>query len=177
MYEEYPICRLSKKYGKPKYPNVNYAEQCSSFGVNNNLMSINTELCVYEVPNIYMDDKEEYKVIIAGSSDFHDKDAFNEKVDYYLSEKIKKHNIIILAGTSIFTKKMILEYANDKKIHVEQHNARWEKYYEKGSMKSLNEMVNEADAVIAFWNKKGTITGELISKAKSKGIPCKVIEY
>ena len=34
-----------------------------------------------------------------------------------------------------------------------------------------------ADAVIAFWNGKGTITGELIGKAQIKGLPCRVIRY
>lgn len=37
MYEEHPICRLSKKYGKPKFPQMAEAEKCSSFHINDNL--------------------------------------------------------------------------------------------------------------------------------------------
>ena len=44
-------------------------------------------------------------------------------------------------------------------------------------MDFLDEMINEADAIIAFWNRQGRITGELINKAKLKGIQCKIIEY
>lgn len=176
-FEESPICRLSKKYGKPKYPNPNFAEQCSSFGVDNSRMLLNDEFYVYEVPSIYMNEKDEYKVIIAGSSDFHDKKTFKEKVDCYLSEKIKTHNVVILAGTSRFTRELILEYAEEKHIQVEQHNAKWGKYRESGVMGHLDEMINESDAVIAFWDRKGTITGELISKARLKGLQCKIIEY
>lgn len=177
MYEEYPICRLSKKYGKPKYPKANYAEQCSSFFMNENMMSVGDGFHCYEVPSNYKDGKDEYKVIIAGSSDFHDKSLFKQKVDSILSGKIFTHNIIILAGTSTFTKEMIWEYAEVNSIHVEQHQAKWGKYYERGTMDSLDDMVNEADAVIAFWNGKGTITGELIGKAQIRGIPCRVIRY
>lgn len=104
MYEEYPICRLSKKYGKPKYPKANYADQCSSFFMNENMMSVGDGFHCYEVPSNYKDGKDEYKVIIAGSSDFHDKSLFKQKVDSILSGKIFTHNIIILAGTSTFTK-------------------------------------------------------------------------
>ena len=31
MYEDYPICRLSKKYGKPVHPQMDEAEICSSY--------------------------------------------------------------------------------------------------------------------------------------------------
>ena len=116
-------------------------------------------------------------MIIAGSSDFHDKSTFKKKIDYYLSGKIKTHNVIILAGTSTFTKELINEYAEEKNIHVEQHKANWGKYKEMGALDFLDEMINEADAIIAFWNRQGRITGELINKAKLKGIQCKIIEY
>lgn len=98
-------------------------------------------------------------------------------MDCYLSEKIKTHNVVILAGTSRFTRELILEYAEEKHIQVEQHNAKWGKYRESGVMGHLDEMINESDAVIAFWDRKGTITGELISKARLKGLQCKIIEY
>lgn len=174
--EEFPICRLSKKYGKPKYPNTNFAEQCGSFGVVDREF-LNEDFSVYEVPATYRDEKKEYKVIIAGSSGFHDKSTFMQKVDYYLSGKIKTHNVILLAGTSMFTKELILEYAKKRNIHIEPHNAKWGKYYENGAMDTIDEMINEADAVIAFWNGKGTITGELIKKAQLTGIKCKIIKY
>ena len=177
IHEEYPICRLSKKYGKPKYPNTNYAEQCSSFSIDNNRIFTNDEFRCYEAPAIHKNEKEEYKVIIAGSSDFHDKSTFKKKIDYYLSGKIKTHNVIILAGTSTFTKELINEYAEEKNIHVEQRKANWGKYKERGALDFLDEMINEADAIIAFWNRQGRITGELINKAKLKGIQCKIIEY
>ena len=79
MYEDYPICRLSKKYGKPKYPNANYAEQCGSFYMNENMISNGDRFHCYEVPKNFKDCKEEYKVIIAGSSDFHNKSLFKQK--------------------------------------------------------------------------------------------------
>lgn len=176
MYENFPICRLSKKYGKPKYPNANFAEQCNSFSVDNRVLS-NNDFSIFEVPKIYRNEKDEYKVIVAGNSDFHDNGIFKQKLDHYLSEKIKTHNVIILVGTSMYTKELIMEYAYEKHIQVEEHKAKWGEYYENGAMYSVDEMINEADAVIAFWNKQGTITRELINKAKSKGIPCKVIEY
>lgn len=98
-------------------------------------------------------------------------------MDYYLSGKIKTHNVILLAGTSMFTKELILEYAKKRNIHIEPHNAKWGKYYENGAMDTIDEMISEADAIIAFWNGKGTITGELIKKAQLTGIKCKIIEY
>ena len=31
MYDEYAFCRLSTKYGKPKFPEMEYAEKCNSY--------------------------------------------------------------------------------------------------------------------------------------------------
>lgn len=174
-YEDIPICRLSKKYGKPKYPKMIDAEKCKSFYPKDDpYFKILSNYYVEEVTNLPLEIKDEYRVIIAGSSSFDDYDLFKEKCDYYLSSKKDTHVITILCGTSKNTEQFIHKYGREKSFIIEPYCVDWQ-YGWNAMYQSNKEMVAHADALIAFWDGKGIYTCSLIDTAKAKGIKVAVI--
>ncbi len=177
MYEELPICRLSKKYGKPQLPQMKDAENCRSFRFGDYVgwdFSSN-HVTVKEIIELFPGSREQYRVIVAGSSGFRDYEKFKEKCDYYLFSKIKTNDVVILAGTSRDTKEMIEAYCLERKITVEPFEAEWGRYAQGAPSKCAEAMLKHADAAIVFWDGVSKHTQYLIYSAQQKGIKVKVI--
>ena len=86
--------------------------------------------------------------------------------------------VIILSGTSLETQRLIERYAEEKSLLVEHHNVDWEdKVVYDRIHKSHDEMLQKADALIAFYDGKAKITHSLIEKARLKGIQVAVVSY
>ena len=175
-YEDFPICRLSEKYGTPKCPKMVDAEKCKSFHPkDDSYCRILSNYYVEEVTNPPQKIQNEYRVIIAGSSSFDDYELFKEKCDYYLSSKKDTHIITILSGTSKNTEQFIHKYGREKSCIIEPYCVDWQ--YGWDAMYQLNkEKVAHADALIAFWDGKGGYTRALIDAAKDKGIKVAIIK-
>lgn len=180
MYEDTAICRLSKKYGKPMYPKMTDAETCKSYNPHRDGLVVGMEpgsLYIEEVTSLPESDKEIYRVIIAGSSSFNNRELFWQKCNYYLGSKLKTHKVVILSGTSILTSQLINEYASQQSLIVEPHDADWDRYGQEAGYRSNEEMLDKADALIAFWDGKGRTTGGLIESAKAKGLKVAMVKY
>ena len=178
-FDEPAFCRLSKKYGKPKFPEMDYAEKCNSFRESEHLRSYsdNNEYKISNIPNEQANTKEIYSVIIAGSQSFDDYALFEEKCSQTLSEKIKTHNVIILAGTSYRTQNLIQKFSYENNLIVVPYDAEWEKYGRDAGYKSNEKMIKIADALIAFWDGQSKYTEDLIKSAKNNGLKVKVITF
>lgn len=177
-YEDKAKCRLSKKYGKPMYPPMTEAEHCRSFHIRENSFEFS------ELKNFYIEEvqlppnseKNEFRVIIAGSSSFYDYRLFKEKCDFYLSSKIKTHKLTILRGTSKKTEQLIWKYCDENHINIEPYEAEWNVYGQQATYYSNIKKINRADALIAFWDEKSTATRDLIERAKAKGLKFYVVK-
>ena len=177
MYDEYAFCRLSTKYDKPKSPEMDYAENCNSYRKSEYLLSYseNSHYKILNITNEQANSKETYRVIIAGSSGFKDYTKFENKCNYFLSEKIKTHNIVILSGTSYRITSIINQYSYEHNFITIPFDAEWGKYGKNAGNISNEKMINCADALIAFWDGKSTFTANLINMAKAKGLKTVVI--
>lgn len=175
-YEEHPICRLSKKYGKPKFPEMAEAERCRSFHIRDKLYRMDTFDFV-EVKNPPINRGDDFYVIVAGSSSFRNYELLKEKCDYYLSEKMKTNNVVILSGTSNNTKEMITRYCVENGIVSEPFEADWHIYDKDASRICSAKMIEKANAVIAFWDGRSTYTKMLIDMAKEKHIKTAVVPF
>lgn len=178
-YEDTPICRLSKKYGKPANPRMEDAVNCRNYDIRKDvfLTSEFEKHYIEEVTSLSPDIREVYRVIIAGSSSFNDEKLFEEKCNNILSAKMKSHKVVFISGTSILISRIIVDYAAIHGIIVEEHPADWNRYGNEASYISNNEMLKYADALIAFWDGKGSKTGALIQSAKEQGIKVAVVKY
>lgn len=178
IHEILPICRLSK-YGKPMFPQMREAEKCNRYETSNEKYDrpLIDSLHFEEVTLLPSMIKPTFRVVIAGSSSFGDINLFTQKCDYFLKSKISSHNVIVVSGTSRKTTELIYKYAENRNIGVEVHEANWGKYRQEAGLKSIQEMLEHADALIAFWDGKGKITKSLILKAKEKGIRIAIVKY
>ena len=180
IYEETAICRLSRKYGKPMYPKMIDAETCRSYHPEDRRFAFGSDLdrvFIEEVISLPPQSKDIFRVIIAGSSSFENETLFKQKCDYFLGSKINSHKIIILSSTSMRTSHLISVYAKERSLIVEPHEADWDRYGKEAGYRSNEVMISNADALIAFWDGKGRMTGALIDAAKAKGIKVAVVLY
>ena len=177
-YEDYPICRLSKKYGKPAYPNMDEAERCNSYRQQEVGMDYYNpnDYIIEEVASQSIPMKPEYKVILAVSRSFINYELYREKILFYLSDIMKTYSVVIITGasevTDIFTDKLCEEINFIK----EPHKANWGKYEQDASRVLNDEMTNCADALIAFWDGRSPGTENLIELAKQKSIKVAVVK-
>lgn len=177
-YEDYPMCRLSKKYGKPKYPSMDEAERCNSYSFDKGLGSFFNDLFTFEeVAPSSLPMKPEYKVIIAVSKSFREYMFIKNKCQYYLSEKMKTHTIVILTGASKLSDEFIRKLSNDMDFITEPHETNWNKYGQEAAIsKSNEEMTSNADALIAFWDGSTGIK-DMIDHARQKKIKVAIVDY
>lgn len=170
-------CRLSKKYGKPAFPKINYAEICNCYRKSEHLLSFseNIDYKISNITNELANTKDVYRVIIAGSNNFEDYSLFEDKCNHFLAEKFKTHNIVILSGTSNIETKFIYKYSYEHNIITVKFNAEYERYGKDAENLSNERMINYADAVIAFLDGNSELIAHLIYMAKLKELPTAVV--
>lgn len=180
-YEDYPICRLSKKYGKPSHPKMDEAERCSSYRIIDGCLFFSNpdDFFIEEVTSFPTQMKPEYKVILAASTSFNNSRLYKEKILFYLSRKISTHTIVIITGVSKNTDYYTGKLLEDKDIDFieEPHEADWGKYGAETVNISNYEMTKSADALIAFWDGSSSGIKNLIDQAKRAGIKVGVVKF
>ena len=169
---------MSTKYGKPKFPEMEYAEKCNSYRKSDYLLSYseNSDYRILEVTNEQTNTKETYNIIIAVSNGFKDDTLFENKCNHFLAKKIKTHNINLLFRTADRKSNIINWYSYRHNLITIPFDTEWEKYGENAGNISNEKMINCADALIAFWDGRSTFTANLIDMAKAKGLPTVVVK-
>ena len=174
------ICRLNRKRGGQVCPSTDEAEKCKSFWLRLPLQTIDQYLQDYfieEISELPPQIKPEYKVIITASKHFTNYKLFKEKVNYYLSDKITTHSIIIMCDATLFSEIFIRSLSKEADYIVEPHKAEWHKYDKNEAIKRSNEgMISQADALIAFWDGKSLAIKDLIGRAHKKGIKVALVK-
>lgn len=171
-FEPIPVCKLSK-YGKPEHPSMEEAERCRSYSFDHisSFDNYNSKTIIEEIDSNAPLLKPEYKVILAASNTFTDYKLFCDKFNYYLANKIQTHTLVIIMGISKILDIFINEISKDNNIIKETHTTDWGKYDKAEAIKVSNdEMTNNADALIAFWDGKSPGICNLIEQAEKKGI-------
>ena len=120
---------------------------------------------------------EDYRVIIAGGRDFINYLIVKERCEYYLQNKIKTHNVIIVSGHASGADSLGEKFAAYHNLQCELHPANWELYGKAAGPIRNEEMAKVADALIAFWDGKSPGTKSMISLARRKGLQVAVVRY
>lgn len=115
------------------------------------------------------------KVIIAGGRDFNNYELLKEKCDKILSSIDDR--IMIVSGCSLGADSLGERYANEREYLLAYYPVNWRLYGAGGGPVRNREMVDYADALIAFWDEKSKGTAHTIRLAEKKGIPTRVIKY
>lgn len=115
-----------------------------------------------------------FQVIIAGGRDFSDYALLCQKCDIFFRDKTPT---AIISGMARGADSLGVQYAQEHGIQVMQFPADWAGLGKRAGMVRNLQMLDVADAVIAFWNGVSRGTGHMVSEAKKRGLPLRVVRY
>lgn len=113
------------------------------------------------------------KVIIAGGRNFDNFILLKKKCDEILADY---NDITIISGTANGADKLGERYAAVKGYDLLRFPADWKKGKSAGYLRNI-EMAENADILIAFWDKASRGTGHMIDIAKKRNLIVHVINY
>lgn len=107
-----------------------------------------------------------FNVIIAGTRSFNNYELLKNKCDSILSNI--KVPIRIVSGTAQGGDKLGERYAKERGYDVIQFEADWHKYGKSAGYKRNQQMADNAQSLICFWDNKSKGTGHMINIANAK---------
>ena len=119
-------------------------------------------------------DKSNMRVIIAGGRDFSDYKRLSERVLHLLSAQ---DQVTIVCGEARGADSLGKRLAYEKGWKVLSFPADWDNYGKTAGYKRNDEMVRNADALIAFWDGRSKGTKHMIDLAKKYGLQARIVGY
>ena len=117
-----------------------------------------------------------FRVIIAGGRDFHDTTWSYKKLDRLLQSR-QDEDIVIVSGTANGADKVGESYAVSRGHKLNRFPADWNKFGKSAGYKRNQQMAENAEALVAFWDGQSKGTKHMIDLAKAKGLIVRVIKY
>ena len=116
-----------------------------------------------------------FKVIIAGGRDFSDYEFLKLTMDHLLSNITSEIGIVcgMAKGADLLGKR----YANEKGYKVFCFPADWSSFGKSAGFVRNEEMAQNADALVAFWNGKSRGTQHMIKTAERYKLKIRVKNY
>lgn len=115
-----------------------------------------------------------FRVVVAGSRSFQDKELLFSKLDFFLQNR-KPEEIEIVSGTARGADTMGEKYAQARGLKVKRFPAEWDRFGKSAGYRRNEQMVTYADALVAFWDGHSPGTRHMISLCKKKGMPMRVV--
>ena len=143
----------------------------------------NKRLGCYCAPNrchgdnykMLLDEMNKYfKVIVAGSRNYNNKEFIYNKLDILLS-KVNKP-VQIVSGLAKGVDSIAVDYAQDRGLSLKTFEAHWDDHGKKAGILRNIEMGDYSDALIAFRLNNSTGTSHMIEYAKSKNLNIRIYE-
>jgi hypothetical protein len=119
-------------------------------------------------------DKNVFRVIVAGGRDFQNYQLLEEKLNKLLSEK---GNVVIVSGLAKGADTLAVRYAREHKLLVSYFPALWAQNGNRAGFIRNEEMAQNANACVCFWDGESVGTKHMIDTAKSMKIALRVILY
>ena len=119
----------------------------------------------------------EFKVIIAGGRDFHDFPTLCVTMDNLLKEKVRTCKITIISGGARGADTLGERYAKLRNLTVIRMKADWKKYGRTAGFVRNGDMLNRADGVVCFWDKRSKGTLHMIDITNEADKPLRIINY
>ena len=113
-----------------------------------------------------INNKPEFKVIIAGSRGFTDYKLLEDLLDRKFSKVTDTHKVVIVSGTAKGADKLGELYAKNKGYPVHPFPADWHLHGKSAGYKRNKRMAQYADALVAFYDGSSKGTGHMINLAK-----------
>jgi len=124
-----------------------------------------------------MDMKPLFRVIIAGSRSFSDIELMRSKCDAILKAKADTHDIAIVSGTAGGADKMGEQYASERGYQVHRYAAKWDELGRRAGYVRNQLMMDNADAVIVFWDGVSKGSRHMMDIAEAAKAPLRVVRF
>lgn len=121
--------------------------------------------------------REEFKVIVAGSRGFSDYAYLRDRLDYYLADKSKDVDIVIVSGTANGADKLGEKYAEEKGYRVIKMPAQWDKYGKRAGYLRNTEMAKISDSAVIFWDGVSHGSKHMYNIAVELGLQVRLVKY
>lgn len=116
-----------------------------------------------------------FRVIIAGGRDFQDYPMLRQTMDSLLSNI--QDDIVVVCGKARGADTLGERYAQERGYTVHTFFADWEKWGKAAGFIRNEEMANNADALVAFWDGESRGTKHMIELAKRYQLKVRVKLY
>jgi len=124
-----------------------------------------------------MEQKKDFRVIIAGTRDFSDYGLLKTKCDNILFDKSKACNITVVSGTARGADRLGERYARERGYRLKCFPADWDRDGNAAGPIRNAKMADNADALIAFWDGNSRGTQNMIETATEKNLAVRIINY
>lgn len=116
-----------------------------------------------------------FRLIIAGGRDFDNYEALKKSVDYLLSHV--NDEIVVVCGMAKGADTLGERYAKEHNYKVLYFPADWDRLGRRAGIVRNEEMAQNADALIAFWDGKSRGTKNMIETAQKYKLDVRVKRY
>lgn len=116
-----------------------------------------------------------FRVIIAGGRDFEDYTLLEQTMDRLL--KNVRKDIAVVCGTARGADTLGERYAKERGFEVRYFPAEWDKYGRSAGYRRNEQMAQNADALVAFWDGQSRGTKHMIDIANRYNLKVRVIKY
>lgn len=115
------------------------------------------------------------RVIIAGSRNFDDYELLkNTMADVLRNEE---NGVVVVCGEARGADTLGRQYAEEMGFEIDSHPAEWDKYHKRAGFVRNVDMVNCADALVAFWDGSSRGTKHIIDTARKRELRITVVRY
>lgn len=121
-------------------------------------------------------EREEFKLIVAGSRNFLNYVSAKEILTSVLSNK-KLENVCIVSGGARGADKLGEVFASENKCNLKIFPANWDKYGKKAGYLRNREMIEFADATILFWDRESRGTKSMLMLTLDYNKPLFVVYF
>ena len=116
-----------------------------------------------------------FRVIIAGGRDFNDYERLERSMDKLLVNITE--DVAVVCGMAHGADTLGETYAKNRGYIVHYFPADWEKFGKSAGYKRNEQMAQNADALVAFWNGNSRGTKHMINLAYKYNLKVRVIRY
>ena len=116
-----------------------------------------------------------FRVIIAGGREFNNYQYLKDSMDYFLQNI--DDDISVVCGMARGADTLGEQYAKENGYEVHYFPADWDKYGKAAGYIRNEEMAENADALVAFWNGSSRGTKHMIDIAKKHKLMVRVKKY
>lgn len=117
-----------------------------------------------------------FRVIIAGGRDFDDYESLEKTMDNLLVNKTN-YDIIVVCGKARGADTLGEQYAQNRGYKIDYYPADWNKYGRSAGFILNEQMAQNADALVAFWDGESRGTKSMIELANMYGLQVRIKRY